>query len=172
MTFLPERKLETVADLAWLTAYFCEKLNWKGYDFESRKDLEVLSTDKIDYSLVCSYNCCHLPRDLDKEFCVLNVNITATGHILTGNWIHRKAQSPLIKRWICIPYHLALETLAVQVELLSMLSGKNPNRFFLSIKIYHRTEQSMSLCGQFKNGFEAGASYIMWSGVYLQRSLD
>lgn len=137
-----------MADLAWLPAYFCEKLNWKGYDFESPKDLEVLSTDKIDYSLVCCHNCYHLTRDLDKELCVLNVNITATRHILIGNWTHGKAQSPLIKRQICIPCQLALDTFDFQVELLSMLSAKTPNRFFLSIKIYHGSEQSMSLCGQ------------------------
>lgn len=38
---------QTMADLSWLPVYFCAKLNWQGYSFESSKDLEVLSTRLI-----------------------------------------------------------------------------------------------------------------------------
>ena len=55
---------QAMADLSWPPAYFCGKLNWKGYDCKSSKDLEVLPTDEIDYFLVCCCNCRHLPKDL------------------------------------------------------------------------------------------------------------
>lgn len=78
----------------------------------------------------------------------MNVNIAALGHTVTGNWAHKKTQYPIVKRQTWISCHLALDTLAVEVELLFILSGKNPDRFLSSVKTYHKNKQSMSLCGQ------------------------
>lgn len=69
------------------------------------------------------------------------MNITVSGHMLTGNWAHRKVQCRLIKIQICISCHLASVILTVQTEILSMLSGKNPDILLSSVVIYYRTEQ-------------------------------
>jgi len=86
------------------------------------------------------------------------VNIIQIGHILTGNQPLKKIQCSLVKRQIWISCHLALDTSIAQVELLFILSGKNPDRLLSSIKIYHKNKHFMPLCGQFKKGFEGGAT--------------
>lgn len=47
---------------------------------------------------------------------------------------------------------------AVQVELLSIVNGKNSDKLLSSKEMYLKNMQTMSLCGQLKKVFKAGVT--------------
>lgn len=56
---------------------------------------------------------------------------------------------------------------AVQIELLFIVNGKNPDKLLSSKKMYLRNMQTMSLCGQLKKLFKGGVKELHHQPMYI-----